>query len=41
MTDINELKAKLGKLQLKAMVISLDTVLAEAQAKNHGILNRP
>lgn len=39
MTDINELKAKLGKLQLKAMVISLDTVLAEAQAKNHGILN--
>jgi DNA replication protein DnaC len=37
MTDTSELKAKLGKLQLKAMGNSLDTVLADAQSKNHGI----
>lgn len=37
MTDTSELKAKLGKLQLKAMANSLDTVLADAQRKNHGI----
>ena len=43
MTDINELKTKLGKLQLKAMAQSLDMVLAEAQQKNHSLptaLNR-
>ena len=38
MTDTSELKAKLGKLQLKAMVNSLDTVLADAQSKNHSII---
>jgi hypothetical protein len=38
MTDILELKGKLGKLQLKAMPNSLDTVLAEAQTKNHSIV---
>ncbi len=37
MTDTLELKAKLAKLQLKAMVGSLDSVLAEAKIKNHGI----
>jgi hypothetical protein len=36
MTDINDLKAKLSKLQLKAMADSLDTVLADAQSKNTG-----
>ena len=38
MTDILELKAKLAKLQLKAMASSLDTVLAEAKTKNHSIV---
>jgi DNA replication protein DnaC len=39
MTDLNELKAKLGKLQLKAMANSLDIVLDDAQQKNHSFLN--
>lgn len=38
MTDTSELKAKLGKLQLKAMANSLDTVLADAQSKNLSII---
>lgn len=38
MTDILELKAKLAKLQLKAMAGSLDIVLAEAKTKNHSIV---
>jgi DNA replication protein DnaC len=38
MTDINDLKAKLSKLQLKAMADSLDTVLADAQSKNTGLI---
>lgn len=39
MTDINDLKAKLTKLQLKAMAASLDSVLADAQSRNTSILN--
>ncbi len=38
MTDINDLKAKLGKLQLKAMASSLETVLADAKSKNYSFI---
>ncbi|GKT10996.1 IS21-like element helper ATPase IstB [Desulforhabdus sp. TSK] len=39
MTDLNDLKTKLTRLQLKAMASSLDSVLADAQAKNTSILH--
>jgi DNA replication protein DnaC len=39
MADIDEIKAKLIKLQLKAMAGSLDTVLSQAQQQNMSILN--
>ena len=38
MTDTGDLKAKLTKLQLRAMASSLDLVLADAQSKNTSIL---
>lgn len=38
MIDVDQLKAKLVKLQLKAMAKFLDSVLAEAQDKNQGFL---
>lgn len=39
MTPIPELKEKLARLQMKAMAASLDVVLADAEQKNHSILN--
>lgn len=36
MTDSNELKAKLTRLQLKAMAQSLDSVLEDARQSNSG-----
>lgn len=38
MTNINDLKAKLTRLQLKAMAACLDSVLADAQSKNASIV---
>jgi DNA replication protein DnaC len=38
MTDIDQIKAKLQKLQLKAMANGMDELLAEAQHKNLGLL---
>jgi len=38
MADIDEIKAKLNKLQLKAMAGSLDTILSQAQQQNLSIL---
>jgi DNA replication protein DnaC len=38
MIDIDEIKAKLNKLQLKAMAASIDSVLSDAKEKNLGIL---
>lgn len=38
MTDIDSLKAKLTRLQLKAMANSLDIVLADAHSKNQSVL---
>lgn len=38
MTELDQIREKLNKLQLKAMVQHLDSVLHEAEQKNHGIL---
>jgi DNA replication protein DnaC len=38
MSELDQIKEKLGKLQLKAMMLHLDAVLREAEQKNQGIL---
>jgi DNA replication protein DnaC len=38
MTELEQIREKLSKLQLKAMMQHLDSVLHEAEQKNHGIL---
>jgi DNA replication protein DnaC len=38
MTELDQIREKLNKLQLKAMAQHLDSVLHQAQQKNHGIL---
>jgi DNA replication protein DnaC len=38
LTELDQIREKLNKLQLKAMVQHLDSVLRDAEQKNHGIL---